>query len=209
MGGELDRVPQFNVTEIEAQRSARCIGIFDTPIRWEDRWIGYLVSQEGSFVQGRFFAIDRNTGTAAFEPKDSLQIRLLEVGKTHAYLDNYWGERVELVLDASRQWRRELFKPEDVIEYQSGDARIRGKVGQSPTFPVEGEGRRIQDGWDHEHCAICWEKIAEYAQPFGYTDQHACWVCENCYSTYVQRKSLGFVTEAALSQIRGEYRDVP
>jgi len=160
-----------------------------------DGWISYLISQEDVVIEGRFFSFDANTKKATFKPKDTNQIGLLAVGKTYTYLDGYWGERVALVLDKSRQWKRVLFKPQDAVEYTSGNMRILDKLGQSPSSFVDGESRGISGGWDHEHCVICWEKIAEYAQSFGYTDQNAKWVCENCYTKYVQPKRFDFLSK--------------
>lgn len=38
--------------------------------------------------------------------------------------------------------------------------------------------------WDHEHCALCWEKISQYEgdQHEGYvTADGLRWVCEDCF----------------------------
>ncbi len=201
---ELQRLTKFIITQIESEDSKMVSGIFDSVIRLGEGWISYLIGQEGFCIEGRFYRFDVNTKTAIFQPKESKQIGLLVPGKIFFYLDGYWGERVVLVLDTSRLWKRELFKSQDAVEYILNDKKIRGRLGQLPTFPVEKEGRKINEGWDHEHCAICCEKISESEQPYGYADQNGEWVCEGCYSNFVQPKRLGFLNEVALSQIRGE-----
>jgi hypothetical protein len=168
-------------------------------------WISFLVNPEGGFVEGRFYQFDVNTKTALFKLKEK-QSTKLESGKSYSYLDGYWGERVALVLDNSRGWKRKPFVAQDAIAYKSGDKRIVGKIGQSPDFPIEGRGERINKGWDHEHCAICWETIDEEEHPFGYIDQTGEWVRENCYSNFVLPRSLGFLDDTVLSQIRGEQK---
>jgi hypothetical protein len=203
MNNELKRLPQFTISQIELKDTVHCHGVFDTVIRLGDGWISFLVNPEGGCIEGRFYQFDVNTRTAIFKPKEN-QLPPLESGKSYAYLDGYWGERVALVMDNSRSWNRLSFIAQDAMAYKSGDKSIVGKVGQSPEFPVEGSGKKIRKGWDHEHCAICWETIDEDEHPFGYTDQNDEWVCEVCYSNYVQPRRLGFLDDTALSQIRGE-----
>lgn len=61
---------------------------------------------------------------------------------------------------------------------------------------------RARAHWDHEHCAICWEKIAEYAHPFGYRDQHDVWVCETCYGRFIEPRSFDFLEESLKDLVR-------
>lgn len=200
----LQRLPKFTITRVESADSKMASGIFDSVIRLGEGWISYLIGQEGSCMEGRFYRFDVNTKTAIFQPKEMKHIELLGPGKIFSYLDGYWGERVALVLDTSRQWKRKLFKSQDADEYIIEDKKVRRRIGQSMIFPVEEEGRKVSEGWDHEHCAICWETISESKQPYGYADQNGEWVCESCYSNFVQPKNLGFLNEVAISQIQGE-----
>jgi len=200
---ELQRLPQFIITKIESEDSIQFIGVFDSVLRLGEGWMGFLVGPDDSFIEGKFFSFDADTRTAVFRPKNSRQIELLKPGETYAYIDYYWGERVALVLDRSRHWSRETFTPKDAIEYTSGNMRMRGQVDKTSPFPAVEEGRRIEGGWEHEHCAICWEKIAGYAQPVGYTDKHGAWVCESCYSNYIKPRKPEFLNEVAFSQIIG------
>lgn len=204
MNRSLLSLPQFTVEAAASDDPNQRSGHFDSGLNIKAGSIGYLVAENGLCVEGKFYQFDENTRRAVFKPKESSQLNLLKINKTYPYLDGYWGERVALVLDTSRNWNKELFKPQDAVAYRSGDKTIVIKVGQPvDDIPVEGEGRIIKGGWDHEHCAICWESIDE-DHPNGYKDQNNEWVCENCYSNYVKPRRLGFIDDTALSQIRGE-----
>jgi len=54
-------------------------------------------------------------------------------------------------------------------------------------------GELVEGGWDHEHCAICWEAIGPVDQVEGYFSAPDTWVCERCYVDYVARRSLEFI----------------
>jgi hypothetical protein len=49
------------------------------------------------------------------------------------------------------------------------------------------------EGSDHDHCAICWEKLGQCGQPDGYVSKGATWICCCCYEAFVQRRSLEFI----------------
>ena len=44
---------------------------------------------------------------------------------------------------------------------------------------------------DHDHCAICWEAIAQGGE--GYVSDGTAWVCNQCYESFVRTKSLDFI----------------
>lgn len=44
------------------------------------------------------------------------------------------------------------------------------------------------EGWDHDHCAMCWQKFMEEEQPgveqvgyVTYTDGEKWWICRRCF----------------------------
>jgi hypothetical protein len=201
---ELRLLPQYDIDEVISQDSTVCEGRFDSLIRLEDGWIGYLVSLDGLCVEGKFYNYDRVTLGASFVPKLPNHLPLLHAGRRYAFADGYWGERIEIVMDVNRKWAKALFKPQDAMEYKSGHNRILGPIGQSPNFRFEGEGTKIPGGWDHEHCFICMEKISVQTQPMGYSNKKEEWVCESCYVKYIRPKRLGFLDRIAVSQIRGQ-----
>jgi len=203
MINELRRLPKYTVTKIELTQSPCCIGFFDSKILLKDGWIGFIVTQEGSCIKGRIFNYTINTNEAEFRPANLEQIQLIVIDEIYAYLDGYWGSLVALVLNKSYQWRRQAFVAQEAMEYDSGEFKITGKVGQSPSFHTESDGRSIPRGWNHEHCYICQEEISETAQRLGYVNQNNNWVCENCFLRFIQTKRLGFLNDRAISQIIG------
>jgi hypothetical protein len=155
-----------------------------------------IISPANSLVWGRFLSIVERDKTARFIPERKDTISLLHVDDTYIYLDGYWGERAELVFDRKREWVCTTFKSVDAIEFIVDGKRMRSVLGQSPIAGAE-DVRRVADGWDHEHCAICWETIGSYEceENTGFKDQNNEWVCKRCYESYVVPKKLTFIEE--------------
>jgi hypothetical protein len=105
--------------------------------------------------------------------------------------DNYivrswWGpDQLELVRNpAIRTWERLKFAPSDALEIQTQQgyrARRKLEPGEAPK-----EGKIIPEGWEHEHCELCWKRISSYPDDdnYGYTNG-AHWICDECFSTYI------------------------
>ncbi len=197
---ELKLLPQFKLIRSESNRFT---GVFDSALKIGNGWYCYLVNNKGRFVDGNIYDFEPQTNEAIFKLNELMDANLLEINQSYAYLDGYMGERVAIVLDETRNWKRESFQPIDAVEYTTEKGRVIGKVGQSPTFSIKGEGKIVKDAWDHEHCNICNETISLNSQPFGFVDQNRKWLCEKCYTHYVQPKSFGFLTEAVIKRIRG------
>jgi len=61
-------------------------------------------------------------------------------------------------------------------------------------FDSNREWKRQQyDGPDHDHCAICWQKLGTEGSPEGYVDQDSTWICITCYDKFVVPRSLDFI----------------
>ena len=91
----------------------------------------------------------------------------------------------KLVEDESLVWERKIFKKTDGywVDYNGG--KMLGRMLDIPEIPA---GATIEkDAWDHEHCELCGEKIAEYegCQHEGYTNGKD-WLCEKCYKEYIE-----------------------
>lgn len=104
--------------------------------------------------------------------------------------ESWWRpDQVELVTDTSRTWRRARFAPRDAIShrYPGKSNAFRKRIGKER--PARSE-TVIPDGWDHEHCYLCFETIS--AQPDevneGWTDSKA-WLCSDCYHKYIESKN--------------------
>jgi hypothetical protein len=153
-----DELPKFQGSDVvENDGVVKFIGRLVGPLQAKDGWIACLYLGSGRFVWGRFSEVDEVKRRAVFTLRDSSDRSAMSLGQQYPYLDGYWGDRAELVHDTSRVWIRTQFQPSDSSR----------------------DGQPVSDGWEHEHCSICWEKIAEYAQRFGYYDQNSDWVCES------------------------------
>ncbi len=114
-----------------------------------------------------------------FRPDNHDQIPVVVALSAWEVLDGYWGGRAAIVLDETRPWHKAHFSATDSIWWKRN---------------TEGEltSEVVKDGWDHEHCAICWEKIGACGQPEGYVSNRT-WVCEHCYTKFVRQRSLEFI----------------
>jgi hypothetical protein len=191
MAYTLDQLPRFTVTNVVANEGyTTYLGTFDSMPRSDSSWRGYLCVRETHFVCGHFFQMADDA--IRFVPWDKNQPSCLDLGFSYPYLDGSWGEKAALVLDPTRQWQRREFQPEDAFEVEPsepGGARRWGKASQHE----QPQGRIIPGGWQHEHCAICWETIARYAKTHGYKSSDDTWICESCYERYVVTRSIDFM----------------
>jgi hypothetical protein len=187
------RLPRLRVTALHAEG---VVVSFDEPKWIGERYIACIVPSPGVFLWGRFTDVDLHGKRARFVFDKKEDVSLLQAGIDYEYLDGYWGERAKLVYDRSRIWSRTEFKPLDAVEFSVGGKRIRGKWGQEPMADAESV-HRVEGGWDHEHCSICWETIGPYEdeENTGYRDQDGKWVCERCYDSFVVSKKLDFIEE--------------
>ncbi len=155
----------------------------------EQTWVGegffgYLLTPEGPLPGNWEPAGERWT----FKPFESHDSGVIDIGDALEVLDGYYGDRAALVLDAGREWERVTFQAYDAV-------RIHAPGGVSGVRPIEPEdddsAEIVSGGWNHEHCAICWETI----RPGG-VGHHSLpdeWVCERCFGEYVEPRSLAFV----------------
>lgn len=170
----VEDLPTFTVDRLASVAESVTVGgRFQGLVQVKSGWLVYLHVGAGHFLRGRFSEVNAEAATGALLI-DAVGGAQLAVGRSYPYLDSYWGERAALVHDQSRAWTLTEFHPRGAVQGQE----------------------IIPGGWDHEHCRICWEEIAEYAQRFGYRDAGDDWVCERCYRSYVVPKSLDFITAA-------------
>ncbi len=198
---ELERFPKFTITNIANKKD--CIGVFDCDLIVKDNNLGYLIGGLNEAYKGRFYDLNRDIRKARFVPKNANDLSQLVVDTKYAYFDCYWGEIAELILDDTKQWNSVKYEPKDAIVYKTDKGNIMGKIGQKKLFETEDEGTFIKNGWDHEHCAICTEKIGWGGQSYGYVDNSDKWVCEKCFIELVKTRSLSYIEdETILTQIR-------
>jgi|GEM_PF-6191662 len=103
-------------------------------------------------------------------------------------------ERADLVKKLrSRDWHLKPWVNEPAIVSRGDSARkitkFTGQAYDPDKWSLE------VDFWDHEHCALCWAKIADEGvagRDFseGYTDGEQ-WLCPPCYDVYIAREHRG------------------
>jgi hypothetical protein len=182
----LGNLPRFLVVGLHANV---CDGVFD-PSSWvcEDGEAG-LILGGSRFLWGQFSRIDEVARTCSItlvRPADS---SLIVPGNSYPFVDGYWGEPAELVLEESRTWNRLTFEPSDMVVLPSVGG---SSVGSQLTSDVPLGGKVVAGGWDHEHCNVCGAKIGHCGAASGYFSEPASWVCEACYATFVMPRSLAF-----------------
>jgi hypothetical protein len=168
-------------TRLMSYTALRCYGNFanfpalsKVKVGWTaDFYVGHDI-----FVETRFLDINHQDLSGAFLVNDIAKKNLFKIGATYPFMGGYWGERAHLVYDSSREWQRVEFVPRDAIRY----------------YP-DGETEVVEGGWNHEHCAICSQKISPYEldNEYGYQDQDDSWVCQACYEQYIMPKNLDFI----------------
>jgi hypothetical protein len=157
--------------------------------------------------------VSRNGSEVSFETYGS-QVGPIRPGGVYVFRCWWTPRQLELAHDASRNWRKRAFVPGPAAAAPAAssgrDTALRLFPGGVPGVGLapaasSGKGtilRRIKEGealqpgetlvpagWDHEHCALCWQKITDLddvadAERFGYTDGEE-WLCERCYQTYI------------------------
>ena len=171
---ELNELPRLSITAVA---EGQFIGALDPSPYIGENWVGCVITTEGRFVWGRFVRVDTTANLCTFKPDETDNLSYLEVGRAYPCLDGYWGERAELVLDRQRIWRRARFEPSDAIWFK----RTEGERWTSPASNAGTEdGEIVKGGWDHEHCAICWETLGSGGQAEGFLSPPHTWVCETC-----------------------------
>lgn len=179
-------LPHFLVT---ATQGASRGGRYDPSPFIGEGWCGFVFTEKERFAQGRFTRVDPVQHTCEFLPDDPAATGCLRVGQSYPYLDGYWGERAELVLGAARTWCETAFQPADAVRFKTPH----GEFWRRASDVEPADGTLISEGWDHEHCSICWEKIGCFGQASGFLSEDD-WVCGECFRQFVSPKSIAFVT---------------
>lgn len=139
-------------------------------------------------------------------------------GKTLYYLSPAWDpSHIWMVLDDHHVWKRAPVRVSDAIAetFTSTDLSIvdgrevktwtilsgadrHEPAEQCPptldrTSVSDSAVQNAPDGWDHEHCELCYKHIN--TGDFGYQDKDDQWLCEKCYNEYVKPRDLSFVDD--------------
>jgi hypothetical protein len=151
-------------------------------------WIGYLRS-DSKLICGRWH---HRGHLWEFTPDDSKEIEAIWARAEWEVLDGYWGERAKLVLDESRLWLKTSLEFSAAVRLsQPAD------VWHTKATETDMDENRVEGHWDHEHCAICCQKLGHGGEHVGYICTQGVWICEHCYLEFVQQRSLTFIVSGA------------
>jgi hypothetical protein len=205
--------PIFRVIE-GGETDDSVVGTVTRTTHGSETWVGdgWIAILKGGveLIRGRWH---RKGDLWEFAPKHPNDRDAICAQREWEVLDSYWGERAEIVLDETRQWDKARFRPTDAIRIQGpAGAWITPLSGIDEAPPVRPSrlfppntastiddtwhAEAVEAGWDHEHCAICWETLGPDAQAEGYVSEPRTWVCEQCYNQFVERRSLEFIPSA-------------
>ncbi len=101
--------------------------------------------------------------------------------------EDWWTDwQLAIVEDRSCLWREQAFQPSDALAFpmEGGGTTVRRKKEDEV---VPSKASVVVGGWDHAHCALCWERISACAgdQASGYTDGKDQWLCATCHNKYI------------------------
>jgi hypothetical protein len=150
----------------------------------ENNHLGYLVSEE-HFIKGRWTS-DGDQWVFALENSDDSEF--CKTVSTFYVFDGFWGEKAEFVLNSLRVWEKRIF--------QASNGLLIGRLLTPTDLTSTETGEIIQNGWDHEHCEIYGETIGRGGDPIGYFSAPNTWVCQKCFSSFVEPRSLDFVPKS-------------
>ncbi len=98
---------------------------------------------------------------------------------------SWWRpDQLKLAQDTAQHWYKRPFTSQDMVLVNVLGKQMGRRVMAEETF-VNKEVL-VKDGWEHEHCFLCWETISAHEENSneGYTNGKD-WLCETCYVTYI------------------------
>lgn len=99
---------------------------------------------------------------------------------------------IEAILDPHWIWRRVGFEAKDAQHFTQQGRQGWIAVGQP--IPEGATPLHVErSGWDHEHCELCFGRIGDGGDPYGYVDEEDGWLCENCYERHARPHDLSFL----------------
>jgi hypothetical protein len=145
-------------------------------------WFGYVAEPNKPYI--RLDKVVRREGnTISFETYD-IQECLLQLGQEYTFRCLWTRNQLETAQSNPENWSLEVFKAADMLLFNRPDGTTIGR--QMCEGEDIGEGVVVKNGWGHEHCELCFKKIAVY-EPYehnGYTNG-SNWICIECYEKYI------------------------
>lgn len=181
----MNELPRISIRSIA---SGRCLCAFESSRDVVDGWSACLLVT-GGVVWSTFREVDLENRTATIELERVDDAVALVTGASYQFLDGYWGQRAEVVIDEGRTWAARRFVPIDALEYFVDGHRMITPVRDD----APASGRLIEAAWDHEHCKVCDATISVASNADAWFSSRGDWVCDRCYRAFVIRRSLDFI----------------
>jgi hypothetical protein len=137
------------------------------------------VNDRSAFVElHRLVALDH--GLATFE-SDKVVVATLDVGNRYLVRSWWTSDQLELARDLNRVWTEIQFRSAPALAYVRDRQTILGRATEgAPPGAV-----LVPQGWEHEHCALCWATISEtLGNELAYVSGNN-WLCSECHHRYL------------------------
>lgn len=90
----------------------------------------------------------------------------------------------EIAWCLSQKWHKEIWKPSPALIHNKGgtSSQYRGQKFDPEKITL------VADGWNHDHCAICWHTLFETdteEDGTGYRNEFNAWLCTECFEKIV------------------------
>ncbi|MEW6026128.1 MAG: hypothetical protein AB1599_02385 [Planctomycetota bacterium] len=172
---KIDNVPELTINAITNKKGETIFDIRVNKWKWiaEDYW-AFILLDDYSFIEGQFKDVNQKKLTAKFITKIKIDNKI-QCNKFYPYLAGYWQERAEIVLDKSLRWSPVNFEPRDAIKHKN-----------------DGSTETIKNGWDHEHCNICWATISLHENTSYMKSNKNHDICLECFEKYIKQRSIEF-----------------
>ncbi len=191
----LARLNQFTVQTIE--RDGEHVLLFGTlnkpgqPSQGDHMSLFLTLDKQ---VDGQLVALNPDTRSATLRVPSIDYDPSIAAGAALPICDTFCLQNIKLVLDSPSRWTCRTFQSRDAFE-QPGPSGGRMWRAIEPGDADRTDGKIVPGGWDHEHCALCCERIGGGGQLDGYFNSSSNeWLCARCYKRYVQKQNLSFVT---------------
>jgi hypothetical protein len=121
------------------------------------------------------------------------EVCLLKAGKVYTFRPLWAPNQLNIAQSNPELWETKYFKASNMLAFHNNDGEIAGR--KLIADESVGAGFVVTNGWDHEHCALCWKTISEFEneEHFGY-NHDSNWVCQECFDKYIKSgfgKKLG------------------
>lgn len=198
IASKLSLLPRFQVEQLDLGTKKygggfTLRGRFTEPMSEEECGASLFLNDLRYLFSGTISPSSSSLREVEFSDGSDFEISLEEIRSEQlTYFGAAYDRRhIILVLDPEIQWEKIDFHPQKALAKQFIDRD--GKQWNELSEYREGEtipdgAWLVDEGWDHEHCVFCWNKIDR--EHYGYRSHHDTfgneWACQWCYDNAVE-----------------------